>query len=71
MIAIAFQQSSIVTQLSFNQTLKQQLSKLPKPDVRPLIPGFHLMIVNNYKKMIEQNDAFNPEYPIVVAQAKP
>ena len=37
MIAKASQQFSIITQLSFNLTPKQQLNKLPKPDEKPLI----------------------------------
>ena len=29
------------------------------------------MIVNNIKRIIIPNDTLNPEYPIVVVQAKP
>ena len=71
MIAIVSQQFSIMTQLSFNLIPKQQLSKLPKPDERPLFPGLYLIIVNNYKTIIVPNNSLNPAYPIAVAQAKP
>ena len=69
MIATASQQ--FMTQLSFNLTPKQRLSKPLKLDKRPLIPGFYLIIVNNYKTIIIPNDNSNPAYPIVAAQAKP
>ena len=71
MIAIVSQQISIVTQLSFNLTPKQQLSQLPKPYERPLTPGLYLIIVNNYKTIIIPNDSSDPAHPILVAQAKP
>ena len=69
MIAIVSPQSSMMTQLSLNS--KQQLSKLPKTDERPLIPGIHLIMANIYKIIIIANDVLNPVHPIVVAQAKP
>ena len=65
MIAIIFQQSSIMTQLSLNP--KQQLSKFPKLDERPLVTIYYLMIVNNYKRILILNDKLSPEYPIVIA----
>ena len=34
-------------------------------DIRPLISGDYLMIVNNYKKIIITNDSLNPEHPVV------
>ena len=71
MIAIVSQQFSIMTQLSFNLSPKQQSSKLPKPDERPLFPGLYLIIVNNYKTIIVPNNSLNPAHPIAVAQAKP
>ena len=58
-----------MTQLSLNP--KQQLSKLPKTDERPLIPGIHLIMANIYKIIIIANNILNPVHPIVVAQAKP
>ena len=70
MIATVSHQSSIVIQLSFNLSPKQKLSKLPKTDEIPLIPGLYLMIVNKYKGIIIPNDILSPEHPIVVAQAK-
>ena len=57
MIAIAFQQSSIVNQLSLNLTPKKRLSNLSIPDKRPLIPGFYLVLFNNDKKTIAPNDS--------------
>ena len=71
MIAVVSQKFSIVTQLSFNLIPKQQSSKSPKPDEKPLFPGLYLIIVNNYKRIIVLNDSLNPAQPIVVAQAKP
>ena len=71
MISIVSQQFSITTQVSFNLSPKQQSSKLPKPDERPLLPGFYLTIVYNYKTIIVPNSSLNPAHPIAVAQAKP
>ena len=71
MIAIVSQQFSIMTQLSFNLSPKQQLSKVPKPDERPLFPGLYLIIVYNYKTITVLNNSLNPVYPIAVAQVKP
>ena len=71
MIAMLSQQFSIVTQLSFNLSPKQQWSKLPKPVERPLFPGLYLIIVNNYKAKFVSNHSMNPEYPIAVVQVKP
>ena len=71
MIAIVSQQFSIATQLSFNLSPKQQLSKLPKPDERPLFPGLYLTIIYNYKTIIVSINSLNPAHPIAVAQAKP
>ena len=71
MIEIASQHFSIATQLSFNLNPKQQLSKLPKPDERPLFSGFYLIIVNIYRRIMIPNDSLNPAYPIIVAQVKP
>ena len=70
MIAIVSQQFSIATQLSFNLSPKQQSSRLPKPDERPLFPGLYLIIVNNYKAIIVPNHSLNPAHPIAVVQAK-
>ena len=67
MIAIVFQQFSIVTQISFNLSPKQQSSKLPKPDQRPLFPDFILTIVYNYETIIVPNSSLNPAYLIAVA----
>ena len=47
------------------------LSKLPKPDERPLIPGLYLMIVKNYKRITIPNNSLNLAHPIVIAQLKP
>ena len=71
MIAIVSQQFSIATLLSFNLSPKQQSSKLPKPDERPLFPGFYLTIVFNYKTIAVPDSSLNPAHPIAVAQAKP
>ena len=71
MISKVSQQFNIASQLSFSLAPKQQLSKLLKPDKKPLIPGLNLIIVKNYKTIIIPNNSLNPEYPIVVAQAKP
>ena len=38
---------------------------------RALVPGLHLIIVNNYKTIIIPNGSLNPANYIVVAQAKP
>ena len=43
----------------------------PTNPKKPLISGLYLMIVNNYKRVIIQNNSLNPGCPIVVAQAKP
>ena len=71
MITIASQQFSIMSQLCFNLTPKQCLSKLLKPDEKPLFLDLCLIIVNNYKTIIMPNDSLNPAHLIVVAQAKP
>ena len=70
MVAIVSQQFIITTQLSFNLIPKQKSSKLPKPDEKPLFPGFYLIIVNNYKTVIVSNKSLNPAHPIAIAQAK-
>ena len=70
MIMIVSQHFSIITQLSFNLTPKQQLSKLPKRDKKYLFPGLCLIVVNNSKTIFIPKNSLNPAYPIVVAQAK-
>ena len=70
MVAIVSQQFIITTQLSFNLIPKQKSSKLPKPDKKPLFPGFYLIIVNNYKTIIVSNKSLNPAHPIAIVQAK-
>ena len=71
MIEMVPQQFNTMTQLSLNLIPKQQLTKLLKPDERPLIPGFYLTIVNNYKRITVPNYSLNPAHPIVLVQAKP
>ena len=61
----------MVTYLSFSLGPKQRLSKLSKPDERPLNPVFHLVIVKNNNRIIIPNDNLNLEHPTVVAQLKP
>ena len=71
MIALVSQKFSITTQLSFNLSPKQWLSKLPKPDKRALFPSLYSIIVKNYKTIIVPNNILNAAHPIAVAKANP
>ena len=58
----------MVTKSSLNLTPKQKLSKLLKPDEIPIILGFYIMIVNNFKTIAKLNGSLNSKYPIVIAK---